>query len=46
MKFGYNPSFTLPKQPKEQDPSHKMDLDIWFCFGRKKNSVLQAKKYG
>ena len=22
--------------PKELDPSCKMDLDLWVCFGRKK----------
>ena len=27
--------------PKDLDPSYKMDLDFWDCFGRKK-----AKKYG
>ena len=23
-----------PKQPQNLDPSCKMDLDIWLCFGR------------
>ena len=26
--------------PNDLDPSYKMDLDFWDCFGRKKNSVL------
>ena len=28
MKFCYN--------PKDLDPSYKMDLDLWDCFERKK----------
>ena len=32
--------------PKDLDPSYKMDLDFWDCFGRKKNTVLYPKKYG
>ena len=34
MKFCYNMSFTLPKNPEDLDPSYKMDLDFWNCFGR------------
>ena len=26
--------------PKDLDPSYKMDLDFWDCFGKKTNSVL------
>ena len=36
MLFGYNTSFTLPKNPKDLDPSYKMDPDFWDCFGSKK----------
>ena len=25
---------------KDLDPSYKMDLDLWDCFGRKKHSDL------
>ena len=31
---------------KDLDPSYKMDLDLWDCFGRKKKSVLYPRKYG
>ena len=44
MKFCYKTNFTLPNNPKDLDPSYKMDLDLWNCFG-KKNSVFQPKKY-
>ena len=27
--------------PKDLDPSYKMDLDFWDCFGRKKLSYNQ-----
>ena len=36
MKFRYNTSFILDYNPKDIDPSYKMDLDFWDCFGRKK----------
>ena len=36
MKFRYNTNFTLLNNPKDLDPSYKMDLDLWDCFGRKK----------
>ena len=36
MKFCYNTSFIFLNNPKYLDPSYKMDLDIWDCFGRKK----------
>ena len=41
MKFYYNMS-GLPflDNPKDLDLSYKIDLDIWGCSGRKKNSVL------
>ena len=32
MKICYNTSFTLPKQSKNLDPSHKPNLDFWVCF--------------
>ena len=38
--------------PKDLDPSYKMDLDFWDCFGRKKtlsynqrNTVITYKKF-
>ena len=52
MKFCYNSSFTLPKQPKNLDLSYKIDLDFWDCFGganknlsrNKRNRVIMSKK--
>ena len=35
MKLCYHTSITLPNNPKDLDPSYKMDLDFWDCFGRK-----------
>ena len=35
MKFYYDTSSYLPKSPKDLDPSYKMDLKFWDCFGRK-----------
>ena len=26
--------------PKDLDPSYKMDLDLWDCLGKEKNSRL------
>ena len=42
MKFCYNTNFTLPKQ-KDIDPSCKMDLDLWDCFGREKTSSYNRR---
>ena len=36
MKFCYNTSYALPKQPKDLDLFYKMDLGFWDCFGMKK----------
>ena len=36
-------SFSLPKQTKHLDPSFKMDLDLWDCFGWKKKTGNKAK---
>ena len=36
MKFCYNMSINLSKQSQEIDPSYKMGLDFWDCFGMKK----------
>ena len=38
-------SYTFPlNNPKNLDPSHKMDLDIWDCFGRKKQKPLSYNR--
>ena len=35
--FGYKTEyFTFQNNPKNLDPSYKMDLDLWDCFGRVK----------
>ena len=33
---------TIPflNNPKDLDPSYKMDLDLWDCFGRKKLRLI------
>ena len=39
--FGYQTEFfSFQNNPKNLDPSYKMDLDLWDCFGRV-NLVLQ-----
>ena len=29
--------------PKDLDPSYKMDLDFWHCFGRKNLHLISEK---
>ena len=36
MKFCYIPILPFLNNPKDLDPSYKMDLDLWDCLGRKK----------
>ena len=36
MKVCYNTNLPILNNPKDLDPSYKMDLDLWGCFGRKK----------
>ena len=43
MKVCYNTSLPFLNNPKDLDPSYKMDLDIWGCFGRK---IILSYKYG
>ena len=33
--------FSFPNNPKNLDPSYKMDLDLWDCLGRVKLVLLQ-----
>ena len=40
IKFCSNTSLSFLNNPKDLDPSYKMDLDFWDCFGEEKNSVL------
>ena len=37
-------SFFIPKNPKNLDPSYKMDIDLWDCLGRVKSHII-AKFY-
>ena len=39
QNFAIIPILPFLKDPKDLDPSYKMDLDLWDCFGRK-NSIL------
>ena len=34
-------SFSFQNNPKDLDPSCKMDLDLWDCLGRVKLVLLQ-----
>ena len=43
MQFCCYTGFTLPKQSKDLDPSYKMDLDFWDCFGRKKTPSYKRR---
>ena len=38
IRQSFFPSKTIPKN---LDPSYNMDLDLWDCFGRKKNVCPQ-----
>ena len=40
----YNTILTFLNNPKDLDPSYKMDLDFWNCFGREKNLRLIAEE--
>ena len=40
--FGYKTEFfSFQNNPKDLDPSCKMDLDLWDCLGRVKLELLQ-----
>ena len=44
--FGYKTEFfSFQNNPKNLDPSYKMDLDLWDCLGRV-NLVLQQNFLG
>ena len=40
MKFCYMQVLPFPNSPKHLDPSSKMDLDFWDCFGMKKLCLI------
>ena len=33
--------YSIPNNPKNLDPSYKMDLDLWDCLGRVKLCILR-----
>ena len=37
MKFCKMRVLPFLNNPNDQDPSYKMDLDFWDCYGRKQN---------
>ena len=40
--FGYKTEFfSFQNNPKDLDPSYKMDLDLWDCLGRDKLVLWQ-----
>ena len=40
--FGYKTEFfSFQNNPKDLDPSCKMDLDLWYCLGRVKLVLMQ-----
>ena len=43
MKFCYNTSFTFLNNPKNLDPSYKMDLDFWIVLEGKKVHLIPNK---
>ena len=43
MKFCYNTSLLFLNNPKDLDPSYKMDLDFGDCFGRKKRHLITQR---
>ena len=38
--FAIIPILPFLNNPKDLDPSYKMDLDLWDCFGRKKLCLI------
>ena len=45
MQFCYTCNTRLPflNNPKDLDPSYKMDLDFWDCFGRTKTPPYRRR---
>ena len=37
--FGYKTVFPFQNNPKDLDPSYKMDLDLWDCLGSVKTRI-------
>ena len=40
MKFAIKQILSFLTNPKDLDPSYKMDLDLWDCFGRNKLHLI------
>ena len=45
MKFWYIQVLPFLNNPKDLDPSYKMDLDFQDCFGRKKLHLIAKEKW-
>ena len=43
MKFAIKQVLPFLTNPKDLDPSYKMDLDLWDCFGRNKLQLITQK---
>ena len=43
MKICYEIGFPFENNPRNLDPSYKMDLDFWDCFGREKLLSLNRR---
>ena len=39
--FGYKTEFFFQTNPKNLDPSYKMDLDLWDCLGSKIQIIVK-----
>ena len=46
MNYSYKRVLSFLNSPKDLDPSYKMDLEFWDCFGGKINMVptLRSEK--
>ena len=44
LNFAIIQVLSFLNNPNDLDPSYKMDLDFWDCFGRKKNLHLIAEE--
>ena len=42
--FAVIPVLPFLNSPKDLDPSYKMDLDFWDCFGRKQKTVSYTRR--
>ena len=43
MQFAVIRALPFLNNPKDLDPTHKMDLNFWDCFGRKKTPSYKQR---